>query len=424
MAVKERPAQTKDGKLIIEDKTYTPLQLRREYISLAKSHEVALQGAYCHCCGMHKSKDDFYACYNDTMKSGVCPVCKKCLHDILHRIDENGDLHDITEESLIHACHLINIPFIRDIWNAAKEQAESEGHKDYWKIYHSMLRVKKYRKMTFMDSDAFATKIVYADEIVNQRNLSPSEAHIQINKDRSDVIRLIGFDPFVNENPVDQEYLYPQLLGLLDSSEDSAEDMMKVQSAISIVRSFLQISKIDDAIAELMVNSKTLKSNGADIGRLQESKLRAQNGVTKLAAESCISLKNSKDAKKGDNTWTGKIKKIKDMNLRSAELNGFDLQTCKAMEQVLDISNKSILKQLRLDESEWSNMVAEQREMLTSLQKSNAAHKEISRILLRENLDLKEYLKSKDMLDEENVVNLRELYSRYGLALEGSDDDE
>jgi len=54
-------------------------------------------------------------------------------------------------------------------------------------------------------------------------------------------------------------------------------------------------------------------------------------GATKLAEQSCISLKNSKNSVRGENTWSGRISHLKDLNLRSAELNGFDIDTCKGM---------------------------------------------------------------------------------------------
>ena len=133
--------------------------------------------------------------------------------------------------------------------------------------------------------------------------------------------------------------------------------------------------------------------------------------IKDLAAESCISLKNNKNAKKGENTWTGKIKKIKDLNLREGEVNGFDIGTCRGMQQVMDMSNASILKALRLDESEYSDMVAEQRQMITSLRSDLDNYKEISRILLRENIDLKDYMEEAGLIKPEDLVDLDELYS-------------
>lgn len=77
----------------------------------------------------------------------------------------------------------------------------------------------------------------------------------------------------------------------------------------------------------------------------------------------------------------------------------------------MDLSNASILKQLALDESEYSDIVAEQRKLVTQLTSERENYKEICRILLRENLDLKDTLSEHDLLPQENLINLNELFS-------------
>lgn len=146
--------------------------------------------------------------------------------------------------------------------------------------------------------------------------------------------------------------------------------------------------------------------------------------IKDLAAESCISLKNTKNAKKGENTWTGKLKKIKDMNLREGEVNGFDLATCRGMQQVMDMSNASILKQLRLDESEFADMIADQREMITDLRSDLDNYKEITRILLRENMDLKDYMEENDLLKPGNLIDLDDLFSCFSDINEESEESK
>ena len=115
------------------------------------------------------------------------------------------------------------------------------------------------------------------------------------------------------------------------------------------------------------------------------------------------------------------------MNLREGEVNGFDIGTCRGMRQVMDMSNASILKQLRLDESEYSDMLAEQREMITKLRDDLDNYKEISRILLRENIDLKDYMEEHDLIKPDNLVDLNELFSCFSSDEEETevpDDDE
>ena len=99
--------------------------------------------------------------------------------------------------------------------------------------------------------------------------------------------------------------------------------------------------------------------------------------------------------------------------MREGEVNGFDIWTCRGMQQVMEMSDASIMKQLRLDESEWSDIVAEQRVMVRKSQEDCRQYKEISRILLRENIDLKDVLKENGLLNQDNLVDLDDLYSYF-----------
>ena len=121
-------------------------------------------------------------------------------------------------------------------------------------------------------------------------------------------------------------------------------------------------------------------------------------------------MKNSKKSTRGSDTWTGKIKTIRDLNLREGQVNGFDIQTARAMQQIQEISDASIMKQLALDESEWSDIVAEMRVDNQRLRKEKESYKELNRILLKENLDLKDFMEESGITPS-NVVNLKDLYS-------------
>ena len=290
--------------------------------------------------------------------------------------------------------------------------------------------MQQYLGLNFFDSDFYKEKVVYDDEKSETEVIDThmgQDTYDSYIKNKEDVIRLLSYDPFEKEDISDQPFLYSQLLGLLDSSEDANEDMMRTSSAISIVRGFLQQAKIDDTVSKLMSDISKIENNSATIKSLQESKAKITSVITSLAQDSCISLKHNKNAKKGENTWTGKIKKIKGLNLREGEVNGFDIDTCRGMQQVQEISDASIMKQLALDESEWSDMVAEMRVTNTTLRREKDAYQEINRILLRENLDLRDTLKEKDLLEEGQLKDLRDLYSVFGDSEESSsegDEDE
>ena len=60
-------------------------------------------------------------------------------------------------------------------------------------------------------------------------------------------------------------------------------------------------------IAQLSADYKNAEKNISTIKALQAMKASTLNTANNLAKESCISLKNSKNSIRGENTWTGKI---------------------------------------------------------------------------------------------------------------------
>lgn len=412
MATKNNTTETK----------LTAAQMRKRIELLENKVQTLKEGAWCYMCNTHKARDKFYVSTDPLNKSGITPICKDCARKIALKIGKDKVEHIPDKESVIEAMRYLNKPFYSKLWDASVQESEnlasgkvrSNGYLSYVKN----VAMGQYNGATFKDSDIFTSAVMIPDsttENINEEKLieqhSGLDTYDSFLKNKNDVIRLLSYDPFEKEDIVDQPFLYSQLLGILDSSEDANEDMMRTSSAISIVRGFLQQSKIDDTVAKLMSDISNIERNSATIKSLQESKGKITSVITSLAQDSCISLKHNKNAKKGENTWTGKIKKIKELNLREGEVNGFDMETCKAMRQVMDLSNASIMKTLNLDESEWSDMVADQRKIITDLQFKLDKYIEISRILLRENLDIKDYLKDNDVSLNMNLVNLNDLYS-------------
>lgn len=386
---------------------------------------------YCYMCDTHKSKEQFYVSTDPMIKSGITPICKECARKLALRVDRNGDEHEPTKESVQLALKYLNKPYLNVVWDASVQESQNlitgKVKTNVWTSYIKNIAMVNYVGKTYFDSDFYKEKIVYDDELSEEQKLKKQAGTQNLDdymKNKKDVTRLLGYDPFDSEAISDQPFLYSQLIGLIDAGGDENDDMMRNSSCISIVRGFLQIQKIDNTIAHLMSDIKNLQRNSATIKSLQDSKQKLTSQITSLAAESCISLKNNKNAKKGENTWTGKLKRIKDLDLRQGRMNGFDIETAKAMRQVMDMSNASILQQLRLDESEWADMVAEQREFITKLQRDLDKYVQISRILLSQNLDLRDFIKDQDIQTSGyKYVDLETLYSEFA-AEDGGDSDE
>lgn len=374
----------------------------------------------CPYCNTEKNEDQFYMSSDPLVMTGKTSMCKECAEKIARNWDERtGEYHDCTKASVQEALERLDKPFLDKIWDASYFEYinDNSGLKrtNIWAAYIKNIGMQQYRGMRWRDGDLFTS---YKETAIKQarqevQNDEVPEEDKEINeeyvKNKSDVIRLLGYDPFEKEQEEDKPLLYSQLIGYLDASGEN-DDMMRTSSAITIVRGFLQQSKLDDMIAKAMASPNVSNKSG-EIKSYLDSKQKVASTVSQLAEQSCLSLKHNKNQSKGENTWTGKIKKIKELNLREGEVNGFDIATCKGMQQVMDLSNASILKQLALDESEYSDIIAEQRKLVTSLTTERDSYKEICRILLRENLDLKDVLSDNDLLSQENLIDLNELFS-------------
>ena len=412
------------------EKAMTPAQMRKRIETLEEEIRVLKEeSCRCYMCGKTKKEDKFYVSTDPMIKSGKTPICMDCARKIALRVDKNGDEHEPTKESVQLALRYLNKPFLNSLWDSSIQESENlvagKVKSNVWAAYIKNVAMVNYIGLTYFDSDIFKEKVIYDDECpieTVEDVLSPNDID-EYTKNKNDVKRLLGYDPFEQEAISDQPLLYGQLLGLLDAGGDENDDMMRNASAISIVRGFLQSAKIDDSIVALMSDIKQLQQNSATIKSLQDSKKQLTSVIKDLAAESCISLKNNKNAKKGENTWTGKIKKIKDLNLRDGQINGFDIATCRGMQQVQEISDASIMKQLALDESEWSDMVAEMRVDNQKLRKERDSYKEINRILLQENLDLKDYMDENGIATTVKRVDLKDVYSIFG-TLNPEDSEE
>ena len=389
----------------------------------------------CPYCMKEKKKSEFYVSTDPRVLTGITQMCKDCVRKIALAWDDNRQEFGLcTKKSVMDALEYIDRPFLNNLWDSSyAEWANTEAklrRTTIWDAYIKNVSMVNYRGMRWRDGDIFNTYIEDAKQVAALESgnkeavhtlVDSQEANGEFEKNRKDVIRLLGYDPFEGEKLEDQPLLYSQLIGFLDTGGDGNDDMMRTSSAITIVRGFSQQAKIDDKIAKAMANTSV---NASELKILLDSKKNLSATISQLAEQSCLSLKHNKNASKGENTWTGKIKKLKELNLREAEVNGFDIGTCRGMQQVLEMSDSSIMRQLALDESEWSDMVAEQRKMLVGVQNERDVYKEVNRILLRENLDLRDTLEEQGLLDTENLQNLKELFSAFGDINSQAEEDE
>ena len=349
----------------------------------------------CPHCGELKKRTSFYVSSDPAVSIGVAFPCKECVEKIARSYSpKSGKFGDVTLSSLKNALCYLDKPFLQVLYDASYKEVHDESLErnktNLWAAYIRNVQIKQYKTMRWKDGDFESS---HSDEKVSGASvdeyIAPDVAE-ELERNRKDVVRLVGYDPFEKEQLEDKPLLYAQTVGYLDMSGNN-DDAMRTSSVITIVRGFLQIQKLDDMIAQAMINAAKTGSSG-EIKAYLDAKQKISSTISQLAEQNCISLKHNKNNTKGENTWTGKVRIMKEMNLREAEVNIFDAETATGLAQVADISNASILKQISLDENDYVQMLTEQKKMIEDLNKKANEAIEKARILLRENIDLKKLL--------------------------------
>ena len=267
-----------------------------------------------------------------------------------------------------------------------------------WAAYIKNVKMPQYNGMRWRDGDLFKEGESKNTEENFERNLTP-EVLDEYKTNKKDIIRLIGYDPFANY-PVEQDLpvLYAQLISFID--EETKNDGMKMNAVIQIVQAFNQIQKLNDAINELSADTQKLNANNGTIKQHADTISKLLSGANALAKDNGISLNYNNSKSKGQNTLTGKMKELDLIGFRDAKINMYDIDYCKGMQQVAEISAKAQVDQIGFDENIFNEINNIRRELVDDLQKQRDKAVERARVLLVENKDLKEFLREKGLIDE------------------------
>lgn len=376
--------------------------------------------ATCAKCGAVLKVSDFYTSTEMTAKQHITPICKACAKTIANAPDKDGNPTDPTRETMMEALDWLRKPYLESLHQSCIASSARSGARGIFDNYMNQIQKSTYQGQNYRLGSDFYNVNTSVEEPISMAPVTEDAAEA-FERNKRDCQRILGYLPYEDENPSDQPYLYADLVGFLSSIEQEDGNMLQIRSMVGIVRWFLQAEKIDNTIASLSQNINMMSSNMTVIKNLQDTKQKIMDTIQKMADENKLSLKSNRDIAKGSNTFTGKLKKLRDLNLRASYVNGFDLETCKAMQQVADISDAAILKQLHLDESEWSDIVAVQRQKITKLTDESSGYQEAARILLKENIDLRQTLQDNGLLNKGDLINLNDIVNHYWI--EGAPDD-
>jgi hypothetical protein len=366
----------------------------------------------CPYCLKEKKKSEFYMSSDPLVLTGITTMCKDCAKKIALNWDERRqDFGVCTKASVQEALIRLDKPFLNKLWDSSYLEWSDNNAKNrkttIWDAYIKNVGMQQYRGLRWQDSDIFdvyvekaksAAKIEIGKEN-RQSDISAEDVTEAYKVNKRDVIRLTGYDPFANY-PIEEDkpLLYAQLINFID--DETKNDGMKMNAVVQIVKSFNQISKINDSIDELSSDTMKLNNNNGTIKQLADTVSKLLSGANALAKDNGISVNFNNSKSKGQNTLTGKMKELDLIGFRDAKINMYDIDYCKGMQQVAEISAKAQVDQIGFDENVMNEISNIRRELVDGLQKDKDKAVERARLLLVENKDLKDFLKDKGLIDE------------------------
>ena len=329
----------------------------------------------CVCCTQEKQKEkDFYKSNSIILKGNDhrMVVCKQCVIELYSFLVNK---YEDTKIALYFLCRLLDVYFDSNLYPSVAQQA-TNGNTNIAGIYFQKINsLPQYSSKTFFDSTLIDTS--------GEKNIFETIENVEWTEEdkrnKEDVIRMVGYDPFENENPLDQKGLYNSLVDMLD--ESTLEDSFKLPIVIEISKSFNQIDKINQALALMTSDIDSVQSQVGGIKSLFEAKDKMYRAILAMAKDNGISVNHSNKKSKGAGTLSGIMKQLQEKGFMEVEVNLYDIETCDGMRQVADISNESIRKQLQFDENDYTAMINEQREIIEKLDSKNIELEEELRLL-------------------------------------------
>lgn len=315
-----------------------------------------------------KSKSKMYE-HNDW----YYPVCQKCLNEKFEEYKKR--FNERTAVMII--CHYMDIPFYYSLYDSIVKKNESFTLGMYVRQMNNM----QHRGKTFVNTLIDKKELGITAELYE--DIKETKWTIAQQKNRQEVIGIVGYDPFQGYNEEQRKFLFSDAIGYL--SEDGIEDdQFKISQIIQLVNNNYQISTLDATIAKL---DPQIDTN--DIKVMNDLKKKLVDNNDKIAKENGISVKNRLNKQAGRSTLTYLMKHMREIDIPKAEANYYDQLRSEGTQWAANMSMKALKENGFFDENDYKDIMENQYKMIQDLQAELDDVKEENRLLLIENDELK-----------------------------------
>lgn len=328
---------------------------------------------------------NFYMAGDNSVFSGIgrIPICKRCLYSMA---DEYFEMHNDMPMSIYYMCRKIDIAYDSNIYDGALKQGEHDVVKIFqsYMIQFNSIGARNGVQLSFDEGEHVSTDSAEEEEKLLKQGVtgifSTSISEEEIIESKTEVIRLIEYDPFEGFPLNDQKFLYSDLLNYL-RDEDVIEDQFLVSQIVQIVNNNNQIRKLDFQLSQMMASDRLVQANEARIKSLNATKKDIVANTDKIAKENQISVKSRKGNSMSKSSLTALMDRLKAIDLKDAEVNFYDQKKAYGMQRAADISMKAMAEQIQFDENDVNNIITEQRRMIADMESKLLDLEEENRIL-------------------------------------------
>lgn len=313
----------------------------------------------CNCCGEEWANpvDHFYKSKWSKLwvkNELFVPICRNCIASLF---EEYARRYKDERLATIICCHYLDVPFYHAIYDAVIRDSSRFS----FGMYLSRLNGRQYQCKTFLNT--LTEGEISKNDRVIQTEQTPtngwSESEI---KNRTEVMKLMGYDPFEGQADEDRRFLFNELIKYLED-DDIVEDAYKISQVIQIVNNNNQIRKCD-----ILISSLNPVSNANDIKQLGEIKYKLVQNNDKIAKENEISVKNRSNKGAGKSTLTYLMRELREKNFKDAEVNYYDQLRSEGSLWAIEMSMRAIRQNAFFDENDAQEIIEAQRQALQQKQ--------------------------------------------------------
>lgn len=335
----------------------------------------------CTQCQRNLFANEFYQSKSPLYADGTMPICKECF--ISNCFDPKTNYIDT--KAFKDICKRMDIVFLESVWDAVVDKHEELYMKKegplpptykkgaIGKYMRQINTLDQYSTLRWEDSSFNSVVTMEKENLLVPYN-QWGEKDL---KSKEHCLNVLGYDPFEDEEgtftTTDKKYGYNVLASYLN--EVVLEDASKVEGALGVTRTLMQLKKVDSKINKILNAPANSDSQLSNLSGLKNKLMQDLDRQIKSFGlrEAALAV--------GSRTLSQNIKDMKDNGHPKGYFNLFEVKVSDVMKQVAEASAHGIFEQLAFNSNDYADMIKEQHLLIKKLNDEIALLEEENRSL-------------------------------------------